>query len=439
MNANVVAPFSSCDLALRHSPRRLTLFILTLLLTLAAHAQKPRGRDLGVPFDGAPGVNNAITDVKGIEVGHTTLISGDGKLVVGKGPVRTGVTAIHPRGKNSNDAVFAAWFTLNGNGEMTGTTWVDDSGFLNGPVMITNTHSVGVVRDAVIAWKVKHGTPDMEGYWWSLPVVAETWDGWLNDINGFHIRPEDAWHALDEAHSGPVEEGNVGGGTGMVCNEFKGGIGTSSRVLDAKAGGYTVGVLVQCNYGRRDQLRIAGVPVGKEIPEKPAYGEDETASIETERRGPSKSMRGQPPLRQAPEAADRPGGPQADKDTGSIIVVVATDAPLIPTQLKRVARRVSLGLGRDGSYSGDGSGDIFIAFSTANPGAVSSKGLHQLTMLPNDSLDPIFLATVQATEEAVVNAMVAAETMKGIDNHEVIALPHDRLQEVLKKYNRSNK
>jgi D-aminopeptidase len=261
----------------------------------------------------------------------------------------------------------------------------------------------------------------MEGYFWSLPVVAETWDGWLNDINGFHVHPEDAWHALDSAHSGPVEEGNVGGGTGMVCNEFKGGIGTASRVLDAKAGGYTVGVLVQCNYGRRDQLRIAGVPVGKEIPEKPAYGEDESANT---------------------------GTAMAGKDVGSIIVVVATDAPLIPTQLKRIAKKVSLGLGRNGSYSGDGSGDIFIAFSTANPGADQSavlhanandsRNLHQLTMLPNDSLDPIFLATVQATEEAVINAMVAAETMKGIDDHEVIALPHDRLREVLKKYNRLN-
>lgn len=372
-------------------------YSLVLALTVSVSAQaKPRARDLGVPFDGSSGVNNAITDVKGVEVGHTTLISGHGKLVVGEGPVRTGVTAIHPRGKASNDAVFAAWFTLNGNGEMTGTTWVEDSGFLDGPVMITNTHSVGVVRDAVIAWKVKHSTPDMEGYFWSLPVVAETWDGWLNDINGFHVHPEDAFHALESAHSGPVEEGNVGGGTGMICNEFKGGIGTSSRVLDAKAGAYTVGVLVQCNYGRRDQLRIAGVPVGKEIPDHPAYG----------------------------------------SDTGSIIVIVATDAPLIPTQLKRVARRVSLGLGRDGSYSGDSSGDIFLAFSTANPGAAGAKGIHQLNMLPNDSLDPLFLATVQATEEAVANAMVAAETMKGIDDHEVIALPHDRLREVLKKYNR---
>jgi L-aminopeptidase/D-esterase-like protein len=425
---------------------RLTLIALLLALTFAAHAQKPRARDLGVPFDGTPGPNNAITDVAGVEVGHTTLISGDGKLVVGTGPVRTGVTAIHPRGKTSNDAVFAAWFTLNGNGEMTGTTWVEDSGFLNGPVMITNTHSVGVVRDAVIAWKVKHGTPDMEGYWWSLPVVAETWDGWLNDINGFHVKPEDAFHALDVAHSGPVEEGNVGGGTGMICNEFKGGIGTSSRVLDAKSGGYTVGVLVQCNYGRRDQLRIAGVPVGKEIPEHPAY-EDETAASGTGSRSPSRSMWGQLPkaaLSEAEGAVQRREGPLSGKDVGSIIVIVATDAPLIPTQLKRIARRVSLGLGRDGSYSGDGSGDIFIAFSTANPGAVSPKSnqpnnVHQLTMLPNDSLDPMFLATVQATEEAVVNAMVAAQTMKGIDNHEVIALPHDRLREVLKKYNRLEK
>jgi D-aminopeptidase len=370
--------------------------MLAVSITPVGAQTKPRARDLGVPFDGAPGPNNAITDVKGVEVGHTTLISGEGKLVVGKGPVRTGVTAILPRGKNSNDAVFAGWFTLNGNGEMTGTTWVDDSGFLDGPVMITNTHSVGVVRDAVIAWKVKRGAPDQEDYWWSLPVVAETWDGYLNDINGFHVKPEDAWHALDTAHSGAVEEGNVGGGTGMICNEFKGGIGTSSRVLSPKDGGYTVGVLVQCNYGSREQLRIAGVNVGREIPEHTVW----------------------------------------HNDVGSIIVVVATDAPLIPTQLKRIAKKVSLGLGRDGSYSGDESGDIFIAFSTANPGAVSPKGLHQLTMLPNDSLDPIFLATVQATEEAVVNAMVAADTMTGVDNHTVIALPHDRLREVLKEYNR---
>jgi D-aminopeptidase len=385
-----------------------SLFLIVAMAAVIASSQtKPRARDLGVPFDGTSGPNNAITDVKGVEVGHTTLIRGEGKLVVGQGPVRTGVTAVLPRGKNSNDAVFGAWFTLNGNGEMTGTTWLEDSGLLDGPVMITNTHSVGVVRDAVIAWKVKHGGPDMEGYWWSLPVVAETWDGWLNDINGFHVKAEDAFHALDSAHAGAVEEGNVGGGTGMVCNEFKGGIGTSSRVLDAKDGGYTVGVLVQCNYGRRGELRIAGAPVGKEIPEHPAY-EDETSSLR----------------------------PTPGLDTGSIIIVIATDAPLIPTQLKRVARRAALGLGRNGSYSGDGSGDIFIAFSTANSGMAGPKGIHDVKMLPNDSLDPIFLATVRATEEAVVNAMVAADTMTGIDGHTVIALPHDKLREVLKKYNR---
>jgi D-aminopeptidase len=371
------------------------VFFLSLAPGAAAQT-KPRARDLGVPFDGTPGPFNAITDVEGVEVGQTTLISGEGKLQVGVGPVRTGVTAILPRGKNSLDPVFAGWFTLNGNGEMTGTTWVEDSGFLDGPVLITNTHSVGVVRDAVIAWRVQHAPPDEEGYWWSLPVVAETWDGYLNDINGFHVKPEHVFHALGSAQAGPVQEGSVGGGTGMICNEFKGGIGTASRVLDSKHGGYTVGVLLQCNYGEREELRVAGVPVGKEIPEHTVWKDD----------------------------------------VGSIIVVVATDAPLIPTQLKRVARKVSLGLGRDGSFSGDGSGDIFIAFSTANPGAAESKGLRQLAMLPNDQLDPVFLATVEATEEAVINAMVAAETMTGANNRTVIALPHDRLREVLKKYSR---
>jgi len=378
---------------------RLPAISVVLVLTLGAGAGgqvKPRARDLGVPFDGTPGANNAITDVAGVEVGHTTLISGEGKLRVGEGPVRTGVSAVLPRGKASTDSVFGAWFTLNGNGEMTGTTWLDDSGFLDGPIMITNTHSVGVVRDALIAWRIRHGPPDANGYSWSLPVVAETADDDLNDMNGFHVKPEDAFHALDTAHGGPVEEGNVGGGTGMVCSEFKGGIGTASRVLDAKYGGYTVGVLVQCNYGQRDQLRIAGVPVGKEIPEHLVYNDD----------------------------------------VGSIIVVVATDAPLIPTQLKRVARRVALGLGRDGSFSGDGSGDIFIAFSTANPGASGTKGVRDVKMLPNEQLNPIFLATVQATEEAVINALVAAETMTGANSLTVYALPHDRLREVLKKYNR---
>jgi len=372
------------------------LLMVAMAAVIASSQTKPRARDLGVPFDGTPGPNNAITDVKGVEVGHTTLIRGEGKLKVGEGPVRTGVTAVLPRGKNSIDPVFGGWFALNGNGEMTGTTWLEESGILDGPVMITNTHSVGVVRDAVIAWRIKHGPPDAEGYDWSLPVVAETADDDLNDMNGFHVKPEDAFHALDSAHGGPVEEGNVGGGTGMICNEFKGGIGTASRVLFTDYGKYTVGVLVQCNYGSRSQLHIAGVPVGREMPEH------------TFRTG----------------------------DVGSIIVVVATDAPLIPTQLKRLARRVPLGLGRDGSYSGDGSGDIFIAFSTANPGAASIGGLHDLKMLDNDKLNPIFLATVQATEEAVINAMVAAETMKGINDFTVYALPHDKLREVLKKYNR---
>ena len=384
----------------RRNAALISALLFPLCATLLTAAPKPRARDLGVPFDGKPGPFNAITDVKGVEVGHTTLISGEGALKVGTGPVRTGVTAVLPRGKNSKDQVFAGWFTLNGNGEMTGTTWVEESGFLDGPVMITNTHSVGVVRDAVIAWRVKQGPPDEDSYWWSLPVVAETWDGYLNDVNGFHVKPEHVFHALDSAHSGPVEEGNVGGGTGMVCNEFKGGIGTASRVLNTKQGRYTVGVLVQCNYGRRDQLRIAGVPVGREIQEQRT---------------------------------------RKDEDIGSIIVVVATDAPLIPTQLKRLAKRVSLGLGRNGSYSGDGSGDIFIAFSTANPGAAVSQGLPHLTMLPNGQLDPLFLATVQATEEAIINAMVAAETMKGINDHEVIALPHDRLREALKKHDRLTK
>jgi len=394
---------------MHHRSLKFALLLCTALLTaylLPAQDQppaKPRARDLGVPFDGNPGPLNAITDVSGVTVGHTTLISGEGKLQIGKGPVRTGVTAILPRGtKTMSDPVFAGWWSLNGNGEMTGTTWVEESGFLEGPMMITNTHSVGVVRDAVIQWRVNHGQPDPTGYWWSLPVVAETWDGWLNDINGFHVKPEDVFHAIDSAHDGPVEEGNVGGGTGMICNEFKGGIGTSSRRFEIKGVSYSLGVLVQCNYGRRQNLRIAGVPVGAEIPQDPAYASASFGEVER----------------------------------GSIIVVVATDAPLVAHQLKRLARRVSLGLGRDGSTSGNGSGDIFIAFSTANPGAAAADHLVDLKMLPNDLLEPVFASTVQATEEAVINAMVAAQTMTGIENHKVIALPHDKLREVLKKYNR---
>src|SRR5436190_17561998 len=350
-------------------------WLLALLLvpsSLPAQG-RPRARDLGVPFDGTPGPLDAITDVAGVTVGHSTIIRGQGKLVVGQGPVRTGVTAIFPRGATNGDPVFGGWFTLNGNGEMTGTTWVEESGFLAGPVMITNTHSVGVVRDAVIQWRVNHGQPDPTGYWWSLPVVAETWDGWLNDINGFHVKPEHAFHAIDTAHSGAVEEGSVGGGTGMICNEFKGGIGTSSRVVKLGEGSFTVAALVQCNYGRRPQLRIAGVPVGKEIAEDPAYA--------------SSSFN--------------------DAERGSIIVVIATDAPLLSHQLKRLARRVSLGLGRNGSISGDGSGDIFIAFSTANTGASKEKAIAALKMFPNGKLDPIFAATVQSVQAAYVYARAA--------------------------------
>jgi D-aminopeptidase len=376
-------------------------FLVLVLLPGPGRSQaKPRARDLGIPFDGTPGPLNAITDVKGVEVGHTTLISGSGKLVVGSGPVRTGVTAILPRGKQSTDQVFAGWFSLNGNGEMTGTTWVEESGFLEGPVMITNTHSVGTVRDSVIAWRVEHGRPAGSEYWWSLPVVAETYDGFLNDTNGFHVKKQDVFAALDTATAGSVLEGNVGGGTGMICYEFKGGIGTASRRIPEKDGGYTVGVLVQCNCGSRDELRIAGVPVGHEIPEARVWARES-------------------------------GG-----DTGSIIIVVATDAPLLPHQLKRLARRASLGLARTGSYSGDGSGDIFIAFSTANSGAAQPTGLVKLEMFPNDRMDPIFQATVQATEEAIVNGLVAAETMTGVDDHKVEAIPHDKLKEVLRKYNR---
>jgi L-aminopeptidase/D-esterase-like protein len=393
------------------------LWVCANTLLPAFAQQKPRARDLGVPFDGAPGPLNAITDVSGVEVGHSTIISGEGKLVVGKGPVRTGVTAILPRGKQPSSFVFAGWFSMNGNGEMTGTTWVEESGFLEGPVMITNTHSVGVVRDAVIQWRVKLAPPDQGGYWWSLPVVAETYDGYLNDVNGFHVKPQHAFEAIEGAMSGPVTEGSVGGGTGMSCNGFKGGIGTSSRRLEAKDGGYTVGVLVQCNYGSRYNLRIAGVNVGREITESTSRGEPA----------------GRPLAPLSPSEAE---GTRENEDVGSIIIVVATDAPLVAHQLKRLVRRAALGLGRDGSIASNGSGDIFIAFSTANPGAADDKGPVSVTMLPNEKMTPLFQATVQATEEAIVNAMVAAETITGADNHKVVGLPHDQLRQILKKYNR---
>jgi D-aminopeptidase len=376
----------------------LILVLLVSLTTTTAQtkATKHRARDLGIPFDGVPGPLNAITDVAGVEVGQVTLISGEGKLITGKGPVRTGVTAVIPRGRNSTDQVFGAWFTLNGNGEMTGTTWVEESGFLEGPIMITNTHSVGTVRDAVIAWQMKKQGNTFQP--WSLPIVAETWDGWLNDINGFHVKPEHVAQALDQARSGPVEEGNTGGGTGMVVHQFKGGTGTSSRTFDAGGSRYTVGVLVQANYGSRDGLTIAGVPVGRELRDL------------TPKSGPA--------------------------DTGSIIVVVATDAPLLPHQLKRVVKRAALGIAKNGGIGGNSSGDIFIAFSTANPNAATDVELASLKMLSNNQITPVFAATVNATEEAIINAMVAAETMTGINGNTVYALPHDRLKQVMKKYNR---
>ena len=374
------------------------LVVLCVIFTVLQSAGQSvqRARDLGVPFDGIPGLFNSITDVKGVEVGYRTLISGEGKLQVGDGPVRTGVTAIFPRGKKSIDPVYAGWFAENGNGEMTGAAWVEEAGFLYAPLMITNTHSVGVVRDTVISWLIKHAPPGSLDDWWSLPVVTETWDGYLNDINGFHVKPEDALAAIEDAHAGPIAEGNVGGGTGMICFEFKGGTGTSSRKLPDKFGGYTLGVLVQCNTSLSRYLKIAGVPIGREIPGQHIW----------------------------------------ETETGSIIVVVATDAPLLPHQLKRIARRVTLALGRLGSISGNGSGDIFIAFSTANPGAGLAEKQAAVTTLSNPQMDELFEATVQATEEAVVNALIAARTMTGVDNRTVKALPHDLLQGVLRKYNR---
>ena len=379
---------------------RVILIAPLLLISIISDAQvKPRARDLGIPFSGTPGKLNAITDVKGVEVGYKTLIEGNGKLITGKGPVRTGVTAVFPRGKGSLERVFAAWYTLNGNGEMTGTTWVKESGGLGSPVLITNTHSVGVVRDAVIEWYMKKLNQSDYAGDVSLPVVAETWDGYLNDINGFHIKKQHVFEAMEAATSGPIAEGNVGGGTGMIAHQFKGGTGTSSRKVDEKLGGYTVGVLVQANYGKRELLTIAGVPVGKELTDlMPVF--------------------------------------KKDVDQGSIIVVVATDAPLLPHQLERIAKRVSLGIGVMGGRGGNSSGDIFIAFSTANPEVSKDDGLVHLEMLPNERINPLFEAAAAATEEAIVNAMIAAETMEGINGNKVYAIPHDRLVNILKKYNR---
>jgi L-aminopeptidase/D-esterase-like protein len=392
-----------------HTALRFGLALLLTGASLSAQGPaRPRARDLGVPFDGTPGPLNAITDVSGVTVGHATIIAGQGKLVVGHGPVRTGVTAVFPRGAANGDPVFGGWFTLNGNGEMTGTTWLEEAGFLAGPVMITNTHSVGIVRDAVIEWLVKKGFE----FDWSLPVVAETWDGSLNDINGFHVTKQHTFAALDGARDGPVAEGNVGGGTGMICNAFKGGIGTASRRLPADRGGYMVGVLVQCNYGSRGRLSIAGVPVGQEITDlMPCYD----------------SIPGMP----------RGGrGCAPDAERGSIIIVIATDAPLLPHQVKRIAKRASLGIGRLGGTGANPSGDIFVAFSTANPGAAKPDANVSVTMLPNERISSLFEATIQATEEAIVNAMVAARTMAGANGLRVYGLPHERLRAALRKYNR---
>ncbi len=382
--------------------RNIALICLLLFFHSILFGQKPRARDIGIPFDGTPGRFNAITDVKGVEVGYSTIISGQGKNVRGKGPVRTGVTAILPRGRNNNP-VFANWYALNGNGEMTGTTWITESGFLETPIMITNTNSVGVVRDAVLKWFVKTGWYK-EDFWFTYPVVAETYDGFLNDIYGFHVTENNAYEALDSAKSGYLKEGNVGGGTGMMCLGFKGGTGTSSRIVKIKDSTYAVGVLVQSNFGAKRNLTIAGVPVGKELKDTLNY----------EFKAP----------------------PSYQPGDGSIIVVVATDAPLLPHQLKRIVQRVPIGIGIVGGRGENSSGDIFITFSTANPSAFQRNNFTKLEELPNDLINPLFEATVQAVEEAIINAMVAAETMEGVNGNKAYALPHKSVIELLKKYKR---
>ena len=355
---------------------------------------KSRARDLGVPFEGTPGKHNAITDVPGVTVGYSTVIEGES--------ARTGVTIIHPRGQEDHDPVFAAWFPFNGNGEMTGSAWVEEGGFLEGPIGITNTHSVGVVRDTIIQWQVEQ---DKIFQGWSCPLVTETADGWLNDINGFFVKPEHVREALENAESGPVKEGNVGGGTGMLCYEFKGGSGTSSRKLPQKLGGWTVGAFAQTNFGRRYQLTVAGVPIGQHLKDNTIW------------------TNGENPFKQ---------------DDGSLIIILATDAPLLPHQLKRLARRASLGMARTGSLGGNGSGDIFLAFSTANPNAArgGAKGLATIQSLSNNFIDPLLAASAYATEEAIVNSMIAAEDMTGRNGLLVKALPHEELREVMRKYKR---
>ena len=385
------------------------LFIISCILMWSIHlyGQKPRARDLGVPFAGTPGPLNAITDVSGVEVGYSTIIEGEGENVVGEGPVRTGVTAIFPRGKAKKfSPVYANWYSLNGNGEMTGTTWITESGFLETPLMITNTNSVGVVRDAVLKWYVETDWYKGEDWWYTYPVVGETYDGFLNDIYGFHVKESHVLEAIDNASSGRIAEGNVGGGTGMMCLGFKGGTGTASRAVTIKDTTYTIGVLVQSNFGGKRNFTVAGVPVGQELKDTLNY----------EFKAPPQSTR--------------------KEGDGSIIVVVATDAPLLPHQLKRIAQRVPLGIGIVGGRGSNGSGDIFLAFSTANEGAFNRDETTVVSTFSNDRITPFFEATVQAVEEAIINAMVAAETMEGINGNKAHALPHDLLVEVLKKYRR---
>ena len=369
-----------------------------------------RYRDLGLTIGLLPpGPQNAITDVEGVRVGVTTLIEGDGPLRLGEGPIRTGVTAIVPHEGIREEPIYAGTHTLNGNGEMTGLEWVRESGQLTTPIAITNTHSVGVVHDALIAYEVR--AHERSPSFWSLPVVAETYDGALNDINGFHVRPDHLFAAMDAASDGPVPEGNVGGGTGMICHDFKGGTGTASRRVESGGGSWTVGVLVQANHGGRDRLMVDGVHVGEAIPtdEVPSAWDQEEAIAH---------------------------------ETGSIIVIVATDAPVLPHQLRRLAQRSSLGVGRVGGAGGNSSGDIMLAFSTANAGRIpnykapTSTGPTSVDTLPDDANTVLYWATIEATEEAILNALVSAETMVGRDGITAHALPHDRLVEVMTTFGR---
>jgi L-aminopeptidase/D-esterase-like protein len=390
--------------------KKTAIIFIGLLSCYQVYSQKPRARDLGIPFVGTPGAFNAITDVQGVEVGYSTIITGKGENTVGNGPIRTGVTAIFPRGKAKKfSPVYANWYSLNGNGEMTGTTWVTESGFLETPIMITNTNSVGVVRDAVLKWYVDTDWYSGEDWWYTYPVVAETYDGFLNDIYGFHVKEKHVLEAIENSSSGQIAEGNIGGGTGMMCLGFKGGTGTSSRVLKINDSSYTVGAIVQSNFGAKRNLSIAGVPVGVELKD----------TLNSVFNGPPKSRR--------------------QEGDGSIIVIIATDVPLLPHQLKRIAQRIPLGIGIVGGRGSNGSGDIFLAFSTANEGAFNRDDIASITSMPNDLLMPVFEATVQVVEEAIINAMIAAETMEGINGNTSYAIPHDVLVETLQKYNRIKK